>query len=137
MSNVTHVEIFEHPNTHGVGWRIPGETKSRHWGFRGTDVFSPRVATWIDAQRDPIDVLLNTRVKQVKRMPDTPGAYGGTKKHVLVDVQFLNEYCTEYWEDRNAEWAARRPGPRTCHYCGLPGTGTGSSNEPVCDGCSN
>lgn len=138
MNDVIQVEIFEHSNTYGFGWRIPEENKS-HWSFHAPGIFVTQVATWADAQKNPVDALLNTRVTQVERMPDFPGAYGGKKKCVRVHVKFLNEYCTEYWDDKNSELSARRQeSPVCCHYCGLPASAsaTGSFSEPVCDGCN-
>ncbi len=125
MSRET-IAIRELANAWGCAW-VDKDGKT-HYGFEDAPL-SPDARLWLAiAGGDAVRFLLEAKLGKV--VATHPGAYGGTKRTVRVEVKDLEVACKTYWQQYPDTQK-----PDVCHYCGQPATGVGFFGEPVCPEC--
>lgn len=127
MPQEQEITIRELANTWGCAW-VDKDGKT-HYGFDDA-LLSPDARLWLAiAGGDAVVWILDAKLGKV--IATHPGAYGGTKRTVQVDVPALEAACEVYWQRQNA----RPSKPDVCYYCGQPAQSEGFFGEPVCPEC--
>jgi len=125
------IVLEEHPNTFGCFWKIAGEDKP-HYGFGDLDT-TPRARLYLQESGGyGVSNLLKVGIGVV--CSTKKGGYGGAERGIEFNLDELEAYAEEYWNQVNAAEAARNVD--SCHYCGMPATGTNFFDVPVCRDCS-
>jgi len=124
------IELFELSNTWGCAWREAGNEKISY-GFDGLPSSS---SLWLFyASGDAVSQLLENGLGTITKTE--PGAYGGQKRTILIDVGELEKTCSAYWDRQNAKHQRQQEQSKSCHYCGSPAIAIGFFDEPVCSQC--
>lgn len=125
------IEIFELSNTWGCAHREPGSDETIY----GWEDLPWSTSLWLfGASGDAVEQILSAGLGNI--ISESPGAYGGTKRTVSVDVDELEKACRAFFDKMNASHKQQQEARNHCHYCGgTPVTDVDFFDAPVCEQC--
>jgi len=132
------IHLEEHPATWGCYYTIPGESpdsEGRPKLHHDFNELPPECSLWLCcASGAAVDQLLEAGIGKI--VATRPGAYGGEKKTIEIDVDQLEKTCKIYWDNVNKAGEAADRQKNHCHYCGgTPVVSTDFFGAPCCAQC--